>query len=115
MNHKYTLNEYQQLAIRTVNNDKPKNMRVAEFSVALCEEAGESAGVLKKVIFHDHPYTAEKEDKLIEELGDTLWHIAAIANEYGIPLALIAKQNIDKLKRRYPEGFSTERSVNREN
>jgi NTP pyrophosphatase (non-canonical NTP hydrolase) len=107
------LSEYQKLAIRTIDNKKPKKTRISEFALALCEEAGESASVLKKVLYHDHPWTAEKEEKLIGELGDVMWHVAALAHEYSIPLSVIADYNIDKLKKRYPEGFSTERSVNR--
>jgi NTP pyrophosphatase (non-canonical NTP hydrolase) len=107
------LNEYQELASRTIPNDKDWEKRVAEFCVGLCEEAGESAGVLKKVVFHNHAYDIEKEHKLVEELGDTLWHISAIASEYGIDLEEIARNNVRKLKKRYPEGFSDERSVNR--
>jgi NTP pyrophosphatase (non-canonical NTP hydrolase) len=107
------LNEYQELAVRTIPQDKEKKLRVAEFCVGLCEEAGESAGVLKKVVFHDHPLTIGKQMKLLEELGDTLWHISALAHEYGITLERVAEYNQIKLKNRYPDGFSNERSVNR--
>jgi NTP pyrophosphatase (non-canonical NTP hydrolase) len=107
------LNEYQELAARTIPTNKDQNMRVAEFAVALCEEAGESAGILKKVVFHNHPFTSDKRSKLVEELGDTFWHIAALGKEYGITLDEIATHNIMKLKARYPEGYSDERSVNR--
>ncbi len=107
------LNEYQELASRTIPTDKDKTLRVAEFCVGLCEEAGEAAGVLKKVVFHNHPLTQEKENKFIEELGDALWHIAALASEFGIDLEDVAQWNLVKLHNRYPEGFSDERSVNR--
>jgi NTP pyrophosphatase (non-canonical NTP hydrolase) len=106
-------NEYQKLGSRTIPKGKDKKLLLAEFTLALCEEAGESAGVLKKVIFHDHPYTYEKRNKLVEELGDTLWHISAICSEMGISLDDIACYNINKLEARYPNGFSTEKSVNR--
>jgi NTP pyrophosphatase (non-canonical NTP hydrolase) len=109
------LNDYQKLAARTIPVDKDKNLRIAEFTVALCEEAGESAGVLKKVIFHHHPFDIDKATKLIGELGDTLWHIAALATEFGITMDEIACFNLEKLRKRYPEGFSDERSVNRDN
>jgi NTP pyrophosphatase (non-canonical NTP hydrolase) len=89
-------------------------MRIAEFCVALGEEAGESAGVLKKVVFHQHPFTEDKENKLVEELGDTLWHIAALASEYGITLERIATYNISKLMKRYPDGFNNHYSINRQ-
>jgi NTP pyrophosphatase (non-canonical NTP hydrolase) len=108
------LNKYQELASRTIPKDKDSDKRVAEFCVGLCEEAGESAGVLKKVVFHNHPLTTEKRMKLKEELGDTLWHISALASEYDLTLEDIAYWNIGKLESRYPNGFSNERSVNRD-
>lgn len=101
------LNEYQEQAARTIPTDKEKKVKLAEFSVGLMEEAGESLSVLKKVVFHDHPFTKEKEEKLIEELGDLAWHIAAIATEFDISLDYIFDYNIKKLKRRYPQGFSS--------
>lgn len=107
------LNEYQELASRTIPEDKEKQLRIAEFCVALNEEAGESVGVIKKVVFHNHPFTGVKYLKLLEELGDTLWHISAIAKEFDITLEEIATFNIQKLKGRYPDGYSDERSVNR--
>lgn len=107
------LDEYQELAARTIPTDKEQKMRIAEFSVGICEEAGESAGVIKKVIFHDHPMTDEKENKLIEELGDVLWHVQAIATELGISLEYIADYNIKKLRKRYPIGFNNVDSLKR--
>jgi NTP pyrophosphatase (non-canonical NTP hydrolase) len=108
------LNEYQEIAKRTIPQDKDKKMKVAEFCVALGEEAGESVGVIKKVVFHDHPFTEDKRKKFVEELGDTLWHVAALASEYDITLDEIATTNIEKLYKRYPNGFENVRSINRE-
>jgi NTP pyrophosphatase (non-canonical NTP hydrolase) len=108
------LNEYQELAARTIPTDKPEQIRKAEFCVALCEEAGESVGVIKKTVFHNHPFTSGKRERLVGELGDTLWHIAALGKEFDISLEEIATYNIQKLQKRYPAGYSDERSVNRD-
>lgn len=107
------LNEYQTLAARTIPTDKSRDMRIAEFCVGLNEEAGESTGVIKKVVFHHHPFNQEKAIKLIEELGDTLWHISSLAYEYGIALEEVAQYNVEKLKKRFPNGFTTEDSIKR--
>lgn len=107
------LNDYQKLAARTIPADKDKTLRVAEFTLALVEEAAESAGILKKVLYHHHPLTQEKFIHLKEELGDTLWHIAALATEHGMTLDEIARFNIDKLKTRYPAGFTDLDSLKR--
>lgn len=37
---------------------------------------------------------------LKKELGDTLWHISAIATYYGMSLADVAEANIEKLQSR---------------
>jgi NTP pyrophosphatase (non-canonical NTP hydrolase) len=107
------LNDYQKLAARTIPVDKDKNLRIAEFAVGICEESGETAGVIKKVIFHHHPFDVERARKFIEEAGDNLWHIAALATEFGITLDEIAAYNLEKLRTRYPVGFSDEDSLKR--
>lgn len=105
--------EYQEEAGRTRNNDAEAKMRLSELALGLAgEAAGEVVDGLKKHIHHGHPMNKEK---LSEELGDVLWYIAAIATEIGVPLDVIATHNIEKLRRRYPDGFSEERSKNRVN
>lgn len=76
----------------------------------LCSEAGEVAGLLQKT-YQGHTMDT---DNMVKELGDCLWMIAEIATAMGLSLDDIAQQNIDKLRRRYPDGFSAERSINRE-
>jgi NTP pyrophosphatase (non-canonical NTP hydrolase) len=100
------LNDYQKLAARTIPVDKDKNVRLAEFTIGICEESGETAGVIKKVVFHHHPFDVERARKFIEESGDVLWHIAALATEFGITIEEIACYNLEKLRTRYPDGYS---------
>ena len=66
---------------------------------------------LKKVIYQGH---GQQNQKIIEELGDALWGIAEAATALGVPMAYIAECNVQKLQQRYPRGFSTEASVNRD-
>jgi hypothetical protein len=42
------------------------------------------------------------------------WYLAETAYALDIPLEEVLQGNIDKLKKRYPEGFSTQRSIHRE-
>jgi NTP pyrophosphatase (non-canonical NTP hydrolase) len=107
-----TLNEYQKLAERTANirYGIDTNKRFANFGMGLAGEAGEVCDYLKKIVFHGHDYD---EQKLCLELGDALWYIAAIASNACLTLEEVAQGNIDKLKRRYPDGFSEEKSINR--
>jgi NTP pyrophosphatase (non-canonical NTP hydrolase) len=105
-------NEYQQLAMRTANpiviGDYEKTLLNAV--LGLCGEAGECADTVKKVVFHGHDLD---KSALTKELGDILWYVALAATALDTPLEEIMQGNIDKLRRRYPEGFSTEASKNR--
>lgn len=104
-------NEYQQLAERTAQNIQDSKERFINFAFGLAGETGEVIDCLKKHLFHGH---ALDKEKLKIELGDILWYIATTAMTAGIPLEEIATANIEKLKARYPNGFSQERSINRE-
>lgn len=78
--------------------------------MGLAGEAGEVCDLLKKVVHHGRGLDRTK---LIEELGDVLWYGAHLANVLGVSLGDVAEANIDKLRRRYPNGFSIADSVAR--
>jgi NTP pyrophosphatase (non-canonical NTP hydrolase) len=105
-----TLNEYQALAQRTVNPDQGATLRMAVAGLGIAGEAGEAAEMVKKHIGHGHPMDC---GKLAKELGDVLWYVAELAAIVGVSLDEVAAANIDKLRQRYPDGFSSERSINR--
>jgi NTP pyrophosphatase (non-canonical NTP hydrolase) len=105
-----TLNRYQMEALRTAAMSPAWRDRRGIFALGLAGEAGEVADIIKKELGHGHP---EDPAKIAIELGDVMWYIAVLADEYGLSLSDIATMNITKLKARYPEGFSTEASLNR--
>lgn len=72
--------------------------------------AGQITDYLKKVIGHDHPIDISKVQTL---LGVLLSDMLYICDYIRVPLPDICNQNIEKLRRRYPMGFSTERSLGR--
>lgn len=86
-------------------------LTLAVYSLGLAGEAGETVDLLKKYLGHGHELDRLKVQK---ELGDVLWYLAAIATVLGIDLDHVAHVNVEKLKARYPEGFSHEASRNRE-
>lgn len=94
------LNEYQKEAVRT----KGPNLDLLYFALAVAGEAGEFADLVKKIIYHKRNQ-ADDYEKLIEELGDVLWGVAAAAEHLGITLDELARRNVDKLALRYPTGF----------
>ncbi len=101
-----TLNDYQQLAGRTLAGGQ--DLRLAALGIA--GEAGEVCDIIKKNSYHGHELDR---DALIKELGDVLWYLAAAATLLDVELAEIGEKNISKLRARYPEGFSSEASINR--
>lgn len=105
-----TGNKYQQLALRTSSHGSSGDM-VLNGVMGLNGEAGECIDIVKKHLFQGHPLDT---DKLLDELGDVLWYVAITADGIGVPLENIMQHNIDKLRKRYPDGFDAERSVHRE-
>lgn len=79
-------------------------------AIGIVEEAGEAAGVIKKVLFHGHIFS---QDRLCTELGDVLWYLTYLARVSGLSLAEVAGRNVQKLHARYPDGWDPERSRNR--
>jgi NTP pyrophosphatase (non-canonical NTP hydrolase) len=102
--------DYQELAARTLGRDRTHEQQLANAALGLTGEAGETAEIIKKHLFHATPLD---QDALMKELGDCLWYIAAFATNLGLSLDDIAERNIEKLRKRYPDGFSAERSRNR--
>ena len=105
-----TINEYQKLAMTTLNPAlSPKDVLINGV-MGLCGESGEAIDLVKKHLAQGHELNKEQ---LAKELGDIAWYLAETATAIGYPLEEILQMNIDKLKKRYPEGFAVERSVKR--
>lgn len=101
--------EYQQLALRTFNHEHDDEMTLNGV-MGICGEGGECLDLMKKHIFQGHELS---KDKLKDELGDIMWYLAITAESIGITLEDIADFNINKLKIRYPNGFSSSDSIAR--
>ena len=105
-----SMDEYQRLAQRT-SNTKAESGKLENGILGMCGEAGECADIVKKYFFQMHELDREK---LAEELGDVLWYVAETAQGLDMTLEEVARGNLRKLEKRYPEGFDPERSINRE-
>ena len=106
-----TINEYQQLALRTEPPTDDWKDRITNGLMGLNGEAGEAIDIIKKHFFHKHPLNREH---LAKELGDVAWYLAVTADAIDYKLEDIFQMNIDKLKARYPDGFDSERSKHRQ-
>ena len=106
-----TINQYQKEAMRTASGMNYKNHgMLMNAALGICGEGGEVADLVKKATFQGH--TLDKEH-IAKELGDVAWYIAVGAQAIGYDLETILQMNVDKLKARYPTGFSTDRSLYR--
>lgn len=105
-----TINEYQRAAMRTAPDFNPANL-LMNGVLGLCGESGECSDMVKKYLFQGHGLD---EEHLAKELGDVAWYLAVTANAIGYDLETVLQMNVDKLRKRYPAGFSADRSQHRE-
>lgn len=101
--------EYQDQAGRTLIAGPDAEYTGAEImlvwnALGLAGEAGEVADTVKKAVFHRHELNR---DELIKELGDVLWYVAALCSKLDVSLSEVMERNIAKLKKRYPEGYTS--------
>ena len=106
-----TINEYQKEALRTANGANGEFPMILNGVLGLGGESGECLDIVKKCLFQGHGLDKEH---LAEELGDVAWYLAVSAHALGYDLETILQGNVDKLRKRYPEGFDPERSLNRD-
>jgi NTP pyrophosphatase (non-canonical NTP hydrolase) len=106
---------YQELAARTLI-DKPgfkisdDDIMIIWNAIGLAGEAGEVCEAIKKGIFHQHGLDR---GSLQKELGDVCWYLAALCTKLGLDLGEVMSANIEKLKARYPDGYSSNNSKRR--
>ena len=105
-----TANEYQKLAMTTLNPALSKKDVLINAVMGLCGESGEAIDIVKKWLAQGHDLNREK---LAKELGDVAWYLAEAATALDMDLETILQGNLDKLAKRYPEGFQPQRSLNR--
>ena len=85
--------------------------RILHGLLGLSGEAGECIDIYKKFLFQGHDLDREH---LAEELGDVAWYLVLCADSIGYSLTDIFEMNVKKLNERYPNGFDSERSINRD-
>ena len=106
-----SMNEYQSLAQRTRNKSLSPDEHLMNGMMGLAGEVGECCDLVKKCFYQDG---RDIRAKLREELGDVLWYVAEAVSAMGWDLDSVARENIAKLRARYPEGFEADKSLYRE-
>jgi len=98
-----SLKEYQKLVIRTAKgNYKSKNDELVNWGLGVAGEAGDLAGCIKKTIYHGN----DQREGMRENIGDTMWYLAMICTSLAWNFEEVLAENIAKLKKRYPKGFT---------
>ena len=105
-----TINEYQRLAMTTLNPGLSKKDILINGVMGLCGESGEAIDIVKKWLAQGHELD---KDKLTKELGDIAWYLAETATALDLSLEDVFAANIEKPRKRFPEGFDAERSIHR--
>lgn len=109
-----TFRDYQEYSGATRNRDiepiPKERLELLNYCLGLAGESGEVVDLLKKHVFHGHMLSR---DEVKKELGDVLWYLANICSVLDIQLDQVADKNLDKLFKRYPDGFKIVDSINR--
>ena len=106
-----TPHEYQHECRRTWTN-RPiddDDARKQHAALGLASETGELAGLVIKSMHYGQSVDV---DEVASELGDALWYLTMLADEYGLTLEYVMDANIAKLRKRHPDGFSDAKYTN---
>jgi NTP pyrophosphatase (non-canonical NTP hydrolase) len=96
------LKEYQQACKITAKKFDSSKEEILTWGLGIAGEAGDVASCIKKTFAHDNDQKAG----IRENIGDSLWYSAMICNFFGWQMEDILRENLEKLKKRYPQGFS---------
>ena len=103
-----TPDDYQRLACRTAPPGEKPLAALVHCALGITTEAGEYATEVKRAHIYGKPMTDEMRAHMIEELGDTMWYVAYACAALDVKLGTVLQQNIDKLRKRFPEKFTQE-------
>lgn len=105
-------NTYQREAMRTAGDLAAISFKDALIvsALGLTGESGEVADMVKKHVAQGHPLDRER---LILEAGDVAWYLARLCTALDVSLNDVLQRNVDKLRARYPNGFTPQASIER--
>ena len=96
------LKEYQKLCKKTAQKFRDKEKEILTWGLGIVGEAGDVAGCIKKTFSHKN----DQKKGIRENIGDALWYAAMICNYFDWNLDEVLNENIQKLRKRYPKGFT---------
>jgi NTP pyrophosphatase (non-canonical NTP hydrolase) len=102
---KNPISEYQKICKATAKNDyRSPPEEIMTWGLGIAGEAGDVASCIKKTFAHDNDQRAG----IRENVGDTLWYSAMICNFFGWDMAEVLNENVEKLRKRFPNGFTSQ-------
>lgn len=99
-------------AISARRTQNPKLSKAETALHALFGIASE-VGEIHSIFQHFYQGEPVEKEKLEKELGDLMWFVIEFCDMFSIDPSHMLKSNIQKLKKRYPNGFTKEESINR--
>lgn len=106
MPKKINLKEYQKFVKTIAKKFENRNEEIMTWGLGISGEAGDVASCIKKTFAHENDQTSG----IRENIGDTFWYMVAICNFFGWDIEEIIGENMAKLKKRYPKGFTTKKA-----
>jgi len=97
-------------AIKSRLNDE-ETIRLLHSAIGLSTEANEFLDMLKKHIYYGKELDLPN---IKEEVGDGFWYSAIAIDVLKTTFDEVMSVNIEKLKARYPEKFTSEKAMNRD-
>jgi NTP pyrophosphatase (non-canonical NTP hydrolase) len=85
-------------------------MRLLHASIGMSGETGEVLDNLKKSVMYGKELNKEN---LLEECGDILYYMAVMLHELNSDFEQVMQMNCEKLRKRYPNGFSEKDAIER--
>ena len=107
---KNDLDVFQEEALRSMRSDLPYEAICSNMCMGLSGETGETVDIFKKHIYQGKDLDI---NDVIEEIGDILWYIANLCNVNKITMKECMESNVEKLRKRYPNGFSIKDALER--
>lgn len=106
-----TLDEYT-VFTKSLDSD---NLQLCDLSIlhavlGICGEAGELVDAVKRTLAYHQPLNMSN---MKEEAGDLLYYLSRLITNCGWTFDEVIDANVEKLRKRYPNGFNCEDAIMR--
>lgn len=107
---KFTGDFIQRLMVLQQHHKDVQWSRLMTSAIGMLAESGEFTEIMKKIFFQGKEMTEDNRFHMKRELGDVLWYWIQGCIALGYDPEEVMQENINKLEKRYPNGFEAIRS-----